>query len=206
MSENIDYRPFPHAAEQAPWRDYVAKNAKYSTGAAVFQLMLRAGLEQEHTLVDVGCGSLRVGRFLITYLNAGNYVGVEPNTWLVEAAKEHEIGTLSDVKQAEFYTFDDFDLSHLERKFDWVMIANVLVHASHGQIEQAIRTSKAVLNPGGRFIGDFYPVGPDYTGDDFRYPDIATHTESCIQKLKGDFNYTNLGDDGFGNKFYMLTQ
>ena len=58
----------------------------------VFNLLTSAGLRQDHKLLDIGCGSLRVGRLLIPYLNEGNYFGIEPNRWLVADGIKNEIG------------------------------------------------------------------------------------------------------------------
>jgi len=43
-------------------------------------------------IADVGCGSLRIGRLLIPYLNLGKYFGVEPNKWLVQEGINREVG------------------------------------------------------------------------------------------------------------------
>ena len=46
--------------------------------AMSFGLLSVLGLRERHRLLDIGCGSLRVGRVLIPYLGRGNYVGIEP--------------------------------------------------------------------------------------------------------------------------------
>src|ERR1017187_10183961 len=42
-----------------------------------FNILTRLGLKPEHSLLDIGCGPLTVGLRLISYLNKGNYVGVD---------------------------------------------------------------------------------------------------------------------------------
>ena len=51
--------------------------------AMTFNLLTTLGLRQHHSLLDIVCASLRIGRLLIPYLNRGKYFGVEPNEWLV---------------------------------------------------------------------------------------------------------------------------
>jgi len=66
------------------YRAYVGPSQDYDLiSAMVFNLLTSVGLRQHHRVLDIGCGSLRVGRLLIAYLNQGNYFGVEPNEWLV---------------------------------------------------------------------------------------------------------------------------
>ena len=68
------------------YRAYVGPPEDYDLIAAMtFNLLTTLGLRQHHSLLDVGCGSLRIGRLLIPYLNRKKYFGLEPHQWLVEA-------------------------------------------------------------------------------------------------------------------------
>ena len=61
------------------YRAYVGPPEDYDLIAAMtFNLLTTLGLRQHHSLLDIGCGSLRIGRLLIPYLNRGKYFGVEP--------------------------------------------------------------------------------------------------------------------------------
>jgi len=72
---------------------YVGPPAEYDALAATqFRLPTTLGLREHHRLLDFGCGSLRVGRRLIPYLQPGNHHGIEPNSWLIEDAIACEIG------------------------------------------------------------------------------------------------------------------
>lgn len=75
------------------YRAFVGPPADYDLVAAMsFNLLTCLGLRQHHSVLDVGCGSLRVGRLLIPYLNVGKYTGVEPFQWLVDEGIRNEIG------------------------------------------------------------------------------------------------------------------
>src|SRR5947199_9194661 len=75
------------------YRAYVGPPEDYDLIAAMtFNLLTTLGLRQQHSLLDIGCGSLRIGRLLIPYLNRGKYFGVEPNEWLVEEGIKRELG------------------------------------------------------------------------------------------------------------------
>ncbi|MEM7167233.1 MAG: hypothetical protein AAF581_17355 [Planctomycetota bacterium] len=62
------------------YRAYVGAPGQYDfMGATQFRLLCTLGLRGHHRLLDFGCGSLRAGRLLMTYLEEGRYHGVEPN-------------------------------------------------------------------------------------------------------------------------------
>lgn len=67
--------------QQEDYRSYVGPADQYDLiGAAQFALLYALGLREHHRLLDVGCGSLRAGRMLISYQNPGGYTGVATNT------------------------------------------------------------------------------------------------------------------------------
>src|SRR5258705_9481939 len=72
-------------------------------GATQFRLLCTLGLRSHHSVLDFGCGSLRAGRLLISYLDKGKYFGIEPNMWLIEKAIENQIGRdLIRIKNPQF--------------------------------------------------------------------------------------------------------
>lgn len=46
-------------------------------GQLQFDFMIAAGLQPEHTFIDIGCGPLRAGEFFIKYLNKEKYIGFD---------------------------------------------------------------------------------------------------------------------------------
>lgn len=176
---------FPAYPETADHRNYVAHNAWFSTGADVFCLLRHVGVEQEHSLVDIGCGSLRVGRFLMMYLNPDNYCGIEPNKWLVDAGIKDEVSPgLVRVKRARFQHRDDWDASEFGQLFDWVLIGDVLVHADHAMMRTAMQRAYEVLKPGGSLIANYFIGNPHHVLEGWLYPNIAPHTAQCYLDLK----------------------
>ena len=81
-------------------RAYIGPPDEYDLISAMsFNLLTSCGLRQHHRLLDIGCGSLRLGRLLIPYLNASNYIGLEPNKWLVEDGLRYELGSsMADIR------------------------------------------------------------------------------------------------------------
>src|SRR5437667_11270715 len=101
------------AAGAPHYRAYVGPPERYDVMAATqFHLLTSLGLRDFHTLLDIGCGSLRLGRLAIPYLRPGRYHGLEPNRWLVDEGISRECGgDLVRIKQPSFRHDDDFSLT-----------------------------------------------------------------------------------------------
>ena len=115
-----------YPAGEHDYRGFVGPIEQYDViGAAQFALLYALGLRQHHRLLDVGCGSLRAGRMLITYLEPGNYFGAEPNTWLINEAVKNQVGgDMLDIKRPTFRATNRFEWSGLGQ-FDFVLVHGV---------------------------------------------------------------------------------
>lgn len=189
--------------ETVAHRHYVANGAPFSTGATVFNLLIDEGLQQDHTLLDIGCGSLRVGRFILMYLNKGGYYGIEPNDQLLADGIVAEVtNELCVLKDASFYNTSDYQWP-TDFKFDWVLISGVLVHKCHSEIDKAMSAAYDMLKPGGSLIVDYYPSSPHWIEDhDPLYPQIAPHYRECL--WHAGFKWTGLDKELFGAHYIRL--
>ena len=55
------------------------------------QYLKNQGLHRSHRLLDLGCGSMRLGSAAAAFLDAGNYYGVDVSPWVLRQGYEHEI-------------------------------------------------------------------------------------------------------------------
>jgi hypothetical protein len=113
------------------YRAYVGPPEDYDLIAAMtFNLLTTLGLRQHHSLLDIGCGSLRIGRLLIPYLNREKYFGVEPNEWLVEEGIRRELGeTLVQIKRPTFFFSDSPDtIAQAKVAFDFALTQSIFSH------------------------------------------------------------------------------
>jgi SAM-dependent methyltransferase len=124
-------------AEARPWRRLAGNHLMYDTmGAAQFSaLALLFGLRETHKLLEIGSGPLRAARFLIMYLDEGNYCGVEPNEEAVELGLRHEVGEeIVRWKKPRFISRSDFGFHEFGETFDYALSYSLLTHVPPGAI------------------------------------------------------------------------
>lgn len=152
-------------------KEYVGDpNSFHTRGALCLDFLKENGLEPHHKVLDLGCGNLSQGKPLIEYLNDRNYVGLEPNGWLVEA------GLLEfphlEAKNPRFTWRTDFDPSGFET-FDYVIAHSVLSHVADWQLEQALLNIRKNVVEGGLWIASLRLDQYDSGTRRWAYPDVS---------------------------------
>jgi ubiquinone/menaquinone biosynthesis C-methylase UbiE len=102
-------------------------------------------------LLEVGCGTGAVCRYLTTLPAAGHVTGVDPSPLFVARARELALGL-----PADFMTGDGRALDFEDASFDAVVFHTALCHMP--ECERALAEAHRVLRPGGRlavFDGDY---------------------------------------------------
>lgn len=160
------------------YRAYVGTAEAYDlNGAMQFNLMVALGLREHHTLLDIGCGSLCAGRLLIPYLKKGNYCGLEPESWLVDAGIRFDVSEeMRSLKKPNFRHVDDFSLTGFNIDFDFMLAHSVLTHVSQAQLARCLSQVKLALKPEGLCAASFYAHGEEiYGGSEWIYPRFASY-------------------------------
>ena len=152
-----------HGAGGSHYRAYVGPPEHYDVIAAMtFNLLTTIGLRQEHTLLDVGCGSLRSGRLFIPYLNRGGYFGLEPNGWLVEAGVRREVGRdLVAMKRPTFVIADHADALPADARFDFAVAQSIFSHTGTDLLIAWLDGIARRLKPGGALAATYLPGASD---------------------------------------------
>jgi len=123
-------------------------------GPLQLEFLREQGLRPDHRLLDVGCGSLRAGRFFISYLNPHCYLGLDGDEALVRAGLSAEIDpALMKEKQPEFAFNDSFQFP-FARKPDFAIAQSVFTHLTLRQIEACLTNLRAFA-PDCRFFVTF---------------------------------------------------
>jgi len=173
------------ATRTGSYRAFVGPPEEYDlSGASQFTLLTLLGLREQHTLLDVGCGSLRAGRLFIAYLQPGRYFGIEPERWLVEAAIRSEVGReLVRMKRPTFHHDDGFRLSVFGRSFDFILASSIFSHATQAQIRTCLGQARGMMQPRSILVASFVPGASSHEGDRWTYPGTVTYTLERMRAL-----------------------
>jgi len=166
-------------------RSYVGPEDKYDLVSAMqFNILTSLGLRETHKVLDIGCGSLRLGRLLIPYLSHNCYFGIEPNKGLVEDGLNYESGfNIANKRSARFSNNSDFDLTVFDQKFDYIVAHSIFSHAGLDQINTCLASIRKVLK--GTAIVTFCHRKQDHT-EGWTYPGVIGYRQETINKLFAD--------------------
>lgn len=150
-------------------RSYVGPPDQYDfMGATQFRLLTGLGLTEDHALLDLGCGSLRAGRLLMFYLRPGRYHGIEPNAWLIEAAREREIGADAFALRAPRFDHNaEMRMDVFGRKFDFIVAQSIFSHTGAALFARALANAAGALEARGQML---FTVLDEKTG---AYPQLV---------------------------------
>lgn len=164
-------------------------DAYFMAGICQLELLKRNGLRPHHNVLEIGCGALVAGRPLIQYLDPDRYVGIEPNSWLVDACRNHfpDMPTILREKKPIFLSNTEFDASSVGRKFDFVLSHSVLSHAPHWQLPKFLSRMEHTLGPYGVIVASLrmYDAEGTLMGDsmheDWQYPGATYFAEATVE-------------------------
>lgn len=153
-------------------------------GATQFRLLTTLGLRASDSLLDLGCGSLRAGRFFISYLDEGRYCGIEPNRWLVQEAIKNQLGqSVIDIKKPHFDYNADFDTTVFDRQFDFILAQSIFSHTGYDLTETALRNCANSLKPQGMLLATFVEGPSSFEGRGWIYPGCVRYRRRTIAEF-----------------------
>lgn len=178
------------------YRAFVGPPGDYDLVAAMtFNLLTTLGLRQHHRLLDIGCGSLRVGRLLIPYLNVGNYTGFEPNSWLVEDGRRLETGEDQvRIKRPEFIFSNSPETLGRRDRFDFAVAQSIFSHCGADLLGRWLNASSLCLKPSGALVATAILADKDFKGEGWIYPDCVAYKFQTLEAAAGraGFDLTRL--------------
>jgi SAM-dependent methyltransferase len=130
-----------------PSLEYVADAERH------FEFLKDCGLRPNDRFLDYGCGVMRLGLYLIPYLQPKRYTGVDISRNRMEIG--YCLIESSGISRDALTTFvvPDLGLSELKgRQFDIVWAKSVFTHMPLADISVALRSIAKLLAPDGRFF------------------------------------------------------
>lgn len=148
-------------------------------------ILLMNGLTPESQVMDLGCGVLRGGYWLIHFLDAGGYHGIEPHAerLAIGTAAILESETLR-LKQPSFDSNTTFDTDRFGKEFDFFLAYSIWTHAPKHQIEVMLDGFVRNSRHDAVFLASFLPArrnADDYSGDQWFGTSHDSDVQGCIQ-------------------------
>lgn len=157
-------------------------------GRHVFIKLIESGLLPESKVLDIGCGGLRCGYWLIHFLAPSSYYGIEPNERMLQAGLERlfDAGLLAE-KSPRFDHNQAFDFSPFGERFDFVVARSIWSHASLRQIAFMLDQFVEHTSDEATFLTSYVPTrekDKEYTGDEFSWPAIRYRKETLEELIR----------------------
>ncbi len=143
------------------YKEYVGpKEDYYEIGPLVLNHLLKLGLREDHYLLDIGCGSLRIGRLLIPFLLPEHYCGVEPQSNYLQDGFEREVKAkfgeqLTEYKRPRFDHNEAFEFEMFDECFDFAIAISVFIHCGESQLRSCLRNLHRVIHPESKLLISF---------------------------------------------------
>ncbi len=171
----------------ANYRAYVGPPERYDfMGASQFALLFQLGLREDRHVLDFGCGSLRLGRLLIPWLQPGHYYGIDPNLWLIESGFEQELGAdIRELKQPVFSHNDDFDCTVFGQTFDYIVAQSILTHCGPDFCVRFLDQVAKTLTSDGLAVFSYIRGGSSgkAPADGWHYPQCVAYPEEAMLRM-----------------------
>jgi SAM-dependent methyltransferase len=148
----------PEGIAQIGHRGYVG-GLWEEIGGLQFAFLKEQGLQPEQVLLDIACGSLRLGVKAIPYLAPGHYLGVEKEQQLLDAGVEQELGeALLASKRPRLLCSADFAFEQLLTPVDVAIAQSLFTHLPPPLIDRCLEKLRPWLKQEGRFFATFFEV------------------------------------------------
>jgi methyltransferase family protein len=171
-----------------PGEDY------FIVGLLQLELLRMNGCSPDSHVLEIGCGALVAGRPIMHFLKPDHYVGIEPNSWLIEAAKDGLPDTRRHIaeKRPIFLNNADFDASQTGRKFDYVISHSILSHAAVSQYPQLLKAVRKTLAPHGVVLASIRLAdenNPESNFDEWQYPGVSYFGWQTVNRVAVECGY-----------------
>jgi len=132
-------------------------------GTLQFEFLIKQGLKPNHRLLDIGCGSLRLGSRLIPYLQPGNYIGIEKEQSLLDAGLLYELPdqVIKDRKPLLIQS-SNFEFELIQYYVDMAIANSLFTHLPAEHILICLKRLKPLLKQGACLYASFFEVSHEY--------------------------------------------
>ncbi|HEY6130500.1 MAG TPA: class I SAM-dependent methyltransferase [Halioglobus sp.] len=139
-------------------RDYIGGHWE-EIGSLQFDFLLARGLKPDSFLLDIACGSLRLGVKAIPFLEPEHYLGIEKESGLVAAGFENELDKgVRATKHPHIVISSSFEFEKIGRKADFAIAQSLFSHLPPPLINLCFKNLHPWLADNGVFYASYFEV------------------------------------------------
>lgn len=126
-------------------------------GQLQFNFLLSRGLKPDSYLLDIACGSLRLGVKAIPYLEPMHYLGIDKEEGLVKAGLEKELDQkVRAEKKPNIVVSDSFEFEKLGQKANFAMAQSLFTHLPPDLIHLCFKRLGPQFDDDGAFYATYF--------------------------------------------------
>ena len=126
-------------------------------GRIQFEFLRSRGLRPSSYLMDVACGSLRLGVHAIPFLDPGHYLGIEKEESLVKAGLEVELDPAVRAERRPVIVISSsFEFHRFGRQTDFAIAQSLFTHLPTEAVPLCLRRIAPALADDGVFFASFF--------------------------------------------------
>ena len=154
----------------------------FIVGRMQLDILKECGLLPKHRILDIGCGCLRGGLFVTSYLDKGNYHGIEPNKVMASFGLKHVLGPqIFEEKEPQIDHNSDYNFGVFDVLFDYCIARSIWTHCSRAHIEKMLDQFLKYSEEDAVFLASYLPV----QGDVEEYKGEAWIGRSHVSEIGG---------------------
>lgn len=146
-------------------------------GQFQFDFIVQMGLKPYHKMLDIGCGTLRGGRYFIEYLDSNNYTGIDISRKAISFAEHFVVQERLSEKSPRLIVNEKKTFDFLEfpgEIFNYILAQSVFTHNKPEHIKACFENIGDVMDNNSSFYFTYW-FADKYKQvglKDFRYPYI----------------------------------
>ena len=128
-------------------------------GELQFRFLVEHGLRPAHTMLDIGCGTLRGGRHFIRYLDEGHYTGIDLSEKALTFGRDLLIKENLVDKRPTLLVNEEQHLrftAFADQTFDVILAQSVFSHLPKDYIDECFAHLKTIMRADSTFFFTFY--------------------------------------------------
>jgi SAM-dependent methyltransferase len=170
------------------------------TGRIQMQLLIDAGLQPRHRLLDIGCGSLRLGCKVVPYLDPGHYWGTDLSADLMARGRQTELTDPTRLSPDHLIQDDNFAFPGIPPTIDYAIVFAVFTHLPLAHLHQALTRIHAHFPALQNLLFTVF-LGPQSASH--RQPDgVVTHATRAPYHFAADDVLNAIRSTGFSGQLH----